>query len=101
MKKQILKIKNQTWTDYSDIQKKDYLTISEVEKFDLATVTEHASHEQLPKFEKDDPYSVLILRVYDDKKKSSADKVQDLTTKIILYFNSENLITIHRISSVK
>lgn len=97
MKKQIAKIKNQTWTDYSDIQKKDYLSISEVEKFDLATVTEYASHEQLPKFEKDDPYSVLILRVYDDKKKSSADKVQDLTTKIILYYNSENLITIHRL----
>lgn len=97
MKKQITKIKNQTWIDYSDVQKKDYAELCKNEQFDPLTFADYSSHEQLPKYEKDEPYSVLILRSCDEKIKNSADKVQDLTTKIILYYSNDTLITVHRL----
>lgn len=52
--------------------------------------------EHLPKHELLDHFTFLIVRFYDENSPVTADTVQLLSRKIALFFNAENLLTIHR-----
>jgi magnesium transporter len=51
----------------------------------------------LPKYEKTGPISFMILRAYDEAAPADADNVQELTRKVALFFNSQVLVTVHRV----
>jgi len=52
--------------------------------------------EHLPKFERFDGTSFLILRAYDERCDASADTVQALTRKVAIFWGAAYLLTIHR-----
>lgn len=52
--------------------------------------------EHLPKFERFDGTSFLILRAIDEKAPLDADTIQALTRKVAIFYAAEFLVTIHR-----
>lgn len=75
---------------------------------ELATVArEHALHEttvedcldpvHLPKFERLEDASFVILRLYGDRPEPQASPIQDLTRKVAVFIRGHTLITIHRV----
>ncbi|MBK6424473.1 MAG: hypothetical protein IPF77_20090 [Gemmatimonadetes bacterium] len=52
--------------------------------------------EHLPKFERFDGTTFLILRAQDEKAEATADTVQGLTRKVAVFWGAGFLITIHR-----
>lgn len=52
--------------------------------------------EHLPKFELFGASAFLILRYYDERAKSDADEVRELTRKIAIFVGQESVVTLHR-----
>jgi len=52
--------------------------------------------DHLPKYEDMDGYAFIIFRVYADNEAPEADTVQELTTKIAVFYTDKFMVTIHR-----
>ncbi|GAB3910050.1 magnesium/cobalt transporter CorA [Larkinella knui] len=52
--------------------------------------------DHLPKFEVIGTVSFLITRIYDPKENKEADTIQDLSSKIAIFYSTDFLITVHR-----
>lgn len=97
MNRTSVQLKNALWIDYTDLQKTDVEALSTQEKIPLKILRESLRQENLPKFEKNLDSLQIILRVYDPKKKATADSVQQLTTKIVLFQTQTQLLSLHRL----
>lgn len=53
--------------------------------------------DHLPKFEAVDHINFLITRIHNPKKEREVDSIQDLSSKIAIFYSSEFLITVHRL----
>jgi len=92
-----IQLQNLKWSDLMDIQKSDWTTLAESEKLPVALVNDCMDPKHLPKLDYDETHRYVILRVYDPKKKSSADNVQELTTKLVVFIALEKITTLHRL----
>ncbi|HSZ71319.1 MAG TPA: Loki-CTERM sorting domain-containing protein [Cytophagaceae bacterium] len=72
--------------------------ISLAKKYDLHryTVRDCLEAGHLPKFEKDEKYNFIITRAFSPKTDINPHTIQDLTTKVAVFYSSQFLITIHR-----
>lgn len=53
--------------------------------------------DHLPKFEAFENVNFLIARIYSPKKDKEADTIQDLSSKIAIFYGPDFLITVHRL----
>ncbi|MDB5272567.1 MAG: Mg2 transporter protein CorA family protein [Chitinophagaceae bacterium] len=67
-------------------------------KYDLHryTVRDCLEAGHLPKFEKADNYNFIIVRTFSPKKDINPHTIQDLTSKVAVFYSDKFLITIHR-----
>lgn len=86
-----------TWLDVTQPHKKQLLEIARQFQLHPYTVQDCLEPDHLPKFEIDGLARFIIVRIYNPKDISSPHSVQDLTSKIAMFYNEEYLITIHRL----
>ncbi|NUM59275.1 MAG: magnesium and cobalt transport protein [Bdellovibrionaceae bacterium] len=97
MKKTLLSLKNSQWLDVVDPNRNELSEIAEKFELNLKTLETCLDPEHLPKFEIHDSFTFLIIRIYDPHKKSTADTIQDLTTKLALLITKNLILTVHRL----
>lgn len=86
-----------TWLDVTQPHKKQLLEIAKQFQLHSYTVQDCLEPDHLPKFEIDGLARFIIVRMYNPKEVSSPHSVQDLTSKIALFYTDDCLITIHRL----
>lgn len=84
------------WVDLIDPSNEELLQIGEKYKLHPAAIQDCMQPEHLPKYEVMDDMHFLIVRFYDGQCSKNADTIQDLTSKLAIFFNKDLLITIHR-----
>lgn len=89
-----------TWIDLIDPTEANLKSLAKEYQLDRHAVMDCMDPEHLPKFEKSNNVSFLILRYFDRECPSTADSVQELTRKLAIFFCKDFLITIHRKDSV-
>ncbi|MDB5255427.1 MAG: Mg2 transporter protein CorA family protein [Chitinophagaceae bacterium] len=67
-------------------------------KYDLHryTVRDCLEAGHLPKFERGDNYNFIIVRTFSPKKDINPHTIQDLTSKVAVFYSDKFIITIHR-----
>ncbi len=85
-----------TWIDLVEPTRHDLDEIAHLYGLPATAVQDCLDPEHLPKYERFDGTSFLILRAYDENCRADADTVQALTRKVAVFWGSEILITIHR-----
>ena len=85
-----------TWLDITNPEAGELQAVAR--KYDLpdALVRDCLEPTHLPKFEATNGLSFVILRVYAPPQTSEADTIQELTTKIAVFYTADYLITVHR-----
>ncbi len=84
------------WVDIIDPTNEELLQIGEKYKLHPAAIQDCMQPEHLPKYELLDDMYFIIVRYYDEHCAKNADTIQDLTSKLAIFYNKELLITIHR-----
>lgn len=85
-----------TWLDLVEPTRHDLEEVARTHGLPPTAVLDCLDPEHLPKFERFDGSSFMILRAYDERCDADADTVQALTRKVALFWNAGFLITIHR-----
>jgi magnesium transporter len=85
-----------TWIDLVEPTRRDLDDIARQHGLPATAVQDCLDPEHLPKFERFDGTSFLILRAYDENCSADADTIQALTRKVAVFWGGETLITIHR-----
>ncbi len=85
-----------SWLDLSEPSRQDLDDIARRYGLTATAVQDCLDPEHLPKFERFDGATFLILRAYDERAEDTADTVQSLTRKVAIFCGDEFLITIHR-----
>ncbi|MFV0391195.1 MAG: CorA family divalent cation transporter [Paludibacteraceae bacterium] len=95
MSKVINNFENFQWIDLHRPDKKELGEISR--KFDLNknSLVDSLEHGHLPKIEKVNDYTFIILRAYLQEQVKNAVNITELTSKIAFFVNDKYLITIH------
>ncbi len=91
-----IEYKNFTWID---ICNPDLDKLSEIAKefnLDYYQIRDSLEIGHLPKFEKSDKYSFLILRAFSANQDRRVNHVNQLTNKVAFFYNEKKIITIHR-----
>lgn len=86
-----------TWLDVTQPNKEELLDIAARFNLHPYTVQDCLEPDHLPKFEINDEVRFIIVRAYNPKELSSPHSVQDLTSKIALFYTNDFLISIHRL----
>lgn len=84
------------WVDVQNPTPEDYREITETYRLHPAALKDCLAPLHLPKTEEIGKMLFLILRVYDQTAKNTADTVQQLTNKVAIFLTDEFVITIHR-----
>ena len=84
------------WIDISDPQPGELEGIARQYGLHQASVNDCLQPGHLPKYERLNNYTFIILRVYSEGENSKADTVQELTSKIAVFLSDNFIITIHR-----
>jgi magnesium transporter len=84
------------WVDIIEPSNEELLRIGEKYKLHPAAIQDCMQPEHLPKYELMDDMHFIICRFYDEHCDKKADSIQDLTSKLAIFYNKELLITIHR-----
>lgn len=84
------------WVDIYEPTEEELFALAQ--KYDLHryTVRDCLEAGHLPKFEKGDNYNFIILRTFSPKKDLNPHTIQDLTSKVAIFYTDHYLITIHR-----
>lgn len=86
-----------TWLDVTQPHKIQLLDIASKFNLHAYTVQDCLEPDHLPKFEIDGLARFIIVRIYNPKELETPHSVQDLTSKIALFYTDNYLITIHRL----
>lgn len=86
-----------TWIDLVDPTPEDLNKLAETYEIAATAIDDCLDPEHLPKFEKFENLSFLILRAFDSKAGSTCDTVDELTRKISIFYSDKLLISIHRV----
>lgn len=87
---------NFTWIDICEPEKIGFDKIAETHQLDLFQVKDSMERGHLPKFEKHENYTFLILRAFSAIKNARATNINDLSNKIAFFYAENKIITIHR-----
>src|ERR1043165_3987246 len=85
-----------TWIDISHPEEKELLEIAEEFKLHPYTVRDSMERGHLPKIETVDNVTFIITRLYNPKA-GKTDSVQDITSKVAIFYAADFVITIHRV----
>lgn len=98
MKKIILQSKTDSfqWVDITDPSETDLKEVAKTYDLPPSVVEDCLDPGHLPKYEKTDSYTFLILRAYDEKATKDADTVQELTRKLSIFVGKNFILTLHR-----
>lgn len=99
MKEVLAKSDSRTPFTWIDITQPDYDELHLIAKdFNLHeyTVRDCLEPDHLPKFELFETTRFLIVRLYSPKNQKNPHTIQELTSKIAVFYNDQFLITIHR-----
>jgi len=84
------------WLDLVEPGRADLEQIAREYGLTATAVQDCLDPEHLPKFERFDHTSFVILRAHDERSEPGADTVQALTRKVALFWGPDFLISIHR-----
>jgi magnesium transporter len=98
MSKSIKTYSNFEWIDLEKPDKAELQTVTEPFNIDINLIVDSLQHGHLPKIEKVNEYTFLILRAYSADLAEDVTTVGELSNKIAFFINEQRLITIHRAS---
>jgi magnesium transporter len=84
------------WVDLTASTPKELVEVSKQFGLHPELVNDCLQPDHLPKYEDMDDYAFIIFRVYGDNAAPEADTVQELTTKIAVFYTDKFMVTIHR-----
>jgi magnesium transporter len=84
------------WLDLIEPTRSDLESVASEFGLTATAVQDCLDPEHLPKFERFDGTSFVILRAADERADASADTVQAFTRKVAIFWGTDFLITIHR-----
>ncbi|NJK96845.1 MAG: hypothetical protein HC905_19740 [Bacteroidales bacterium] len=85
-----------TWIDFSQPTIEELNIVAREYHLHEYTVRDSLEPDHLPKFESLDTVNFLITRVYAPKNQRNPHTIQELTSKIAIFYNTSFIITIHR-----
>jgi magnesium transporter len=85
------------WIDVCNPKKEDLLELAEKFDLDLHEIKDSLEAGHLPKFETQEQYKFMIIRAYTAENEMRITNIQELSNKIAFFYNSERVITIHRL----
>lgn len=85
-----------TWLDIFQPELEELNLVAKEYHLDEYTVRDSLEPDHLPKFELFDSTNFLIARVYAPKNQKNPHTIQELTSKIAIFYNNNFIITIHR-----
>jgi magnesium transporter len=88
------------WIDITNPTHEDLQELSKQYDLDYYTLHDCLEPAHLPKKEKLQDYTFIILRVYDDKGKKFPSSIQEMSNKIAIFYNETVILTIHRVHAV-
>src|SRR6185436_8857552 len=88
--------KSFTWIDISQPEEQELLQVAEEFKLHPYTVRDSMERGHLPKIETVDQVTFIIMRLYNPKA-GKTDSVQDMTSKVAIFYADNFVITIHRV----
>jgi len=87
------------WIDITNPSIEELHEFSKQYTLDYYTLSDCLEPAHLPKKEKLQDYTFIILRVYDDKGKKYPSSIQEMSNKIAIFYNDKVILTIHRAPS--
>jgi magnesium transporter len=96
MSKTIKNYGNFEWIDLEKPSKDELRTITQPFNIDFNLLEDVLEHGHLPKLEKVNDYTFIILRAYSASYSANVTTVGALSNKIAFFINKERLITFHR-----
>jgi len=97
MRQVVLETPHFKWVDVSGPSSEELEALAAEYGIHPLSVQDCLEPEHLPKYEKIGAITFLILRSYDENAVADADTVHKLTRKVALFFNSQVLVTVHRV----
>lgn len=97
MNKTVVELDALKWTDYLDPDKQTLEKIASELSLENRVLYNCLDTDYLPHIETYPSAQFLILRLMEPQSKPNANSVQELTTKVAIFFNSDQIITIHRL----
>jgi magnesium transporter len=85
-----------TWIDLCNPTPEELASITKTYNLHEYTVVDSLDASHLPKYEKIDNYHFVIVRSYFTHTDENPHTIQDLTSKIAIFYSPQFLITIHR-----
>jgi len=96
MSKIIKRYSNFEWIDLEKPSHEELETITKQINIDLLLIDDILEHGHLPKIEKINDYTFIILRAYSANDADNVSTVGELSNKIAFFIKEKNLITFHR-----
>jgi magnesium transporter len=94
--KKVKLFKDFEWIDLTNPTNKELSEITSSLELDVNLLEDSIEHGHLPKLEKVNDYTFIILRAYSAHDKENVTSITQLSNKIAFFFNKKQLITIHR-----
>jgi magnesium transporter len=85
-----------TWIDITDPTQAELKEFSKQYNLDYYSLADCLEPAHLPKKEKLQDFTFIILRVYDEKAKKYPSSIQEMSHKIAIFYNEKVILTIHR-----
>jgi magnesium transporter len=85
------------WFDITNPTEEELHSYSKKYNLDYYTLHDCLEPAHLPKKEKLQDFTFIILRVYDDKGKKYPSSIQEMSNKIAIFYNDKIILTIHRV----
>lgn len=86
------------WIDLENPDKEELHTVIAPFNIDINLIIDTLQHGHLPKIEKVNNYTFIILRAYSANLTDNVTTIGELSNKIAFFINEKRLITIHRAS---
>ena len=91
-----LAFENFTWIDICNPNKESLYKIAEDYNLDYFQIKDSLEVGHLPKFEKTEKYSFIILRAFTASTNDRVTNINEISNKIAFFYTDNKLITIHR-----
>lgn len=96
MGKTIIKFENFEWIDVSQPTQEDLEALTQSINIEINLLEDTLEHGHLPKIEKGENHTFIILRAYTADLSDKVTTIRDMSNKIAFFINEEKLYTIHK-----
>ncbi|WP_413584977.1 CorA family divalent cation transporter [Bdellovibrio sp. HCB274] len=84
------------WIDIEDPKKENFVDLAEEFEIPFQTLATCMDPEHLPHVEYLDHSTMVILRHFDIQARAGAGSIQELSTKLVIFFSKKYVLTLHR-----